>query len=421
MIEGPKPKTTRLLVGVGPSLSSAALVRSTKKIAAALQAEWFAVYVENPRMQRLPEAERLQAVQNLRLAEQMGADTLTLRGQDIAAEIINFARQRQVSMIIFGKPAPRPGWSPVDDLVRQSGDIEIRVITGAPPEPGEAVRVAAPKTLRLPGYGMGLGYIILATGLCFLIYPYFDLPNLIMVYLLAVTLTAVYCGRGPAMLNSLLSVLVFDFCFVPPRWTFPVEDAKYLVTFAVMFLISVVISHLASLIRQQAEAARLHERQTAAMLALSRQLVGARGVAKILQAAVEQISQIFECKAVALLPDEQGRLKAGAGHLLAVFYQDILKEMGIARSAFETGQLTGWGTQNLPDSPILYAPLQAPGGSLGVLALRPKDPQSELWLLPEQLRLRLLESLAKQVALALEVERLGQTAAKAPPSSIPPS
>jgi two-component system sensor histidine kinase KdpD len=418
MTEGPKPQTTRLLVGVGPSLSSAGLVRATQKIAASLQAEWVAVYVESPQMLRLPEAERLQAVQNLRLAEQLGAETLTLRGQDIAAEIINFARQRQVNMILLGKPATRPRWqevfsrSPVDDLVRQSGDIEIRVISGAPAQPGEAVRVAAPKTLRLPGYEMGLVYVILATGLCFLIYPYFDLPNLIMVYLLAVTLTAVYCGRGPALLNSLLSVLAFDFCFVPPRWSFTVEDAKYIVTFAVMFLISVVISHLAGLIRQQAEAARLHERQTAAMLALSRQLVGTRGVAGILQVAVNQISQIFECQAVALLPDDQGKLKAEAGDLSEVFYQDILKEMGIARSAFETGQLTGWGTQNLPDSPILYAPLQATGGALGVLALRPKDPQSEQWLLPEQLRLRLLESLAKQVALALEVERLGHPAAK---------
>jgi len=227
-------------------------------------------------------------------------------------------------------------------------------------------------------------------------------------------LTAVHCGRGPALVNSLLSVLAFDFCFVPPRWSFSVEDAKYVITFAVMFLISVVISHLASLIRQQAEAARLNERQTAAMLALSRQLVGIRGMAGILQAAVAQISQIFECQAVALLPDEQGKLKAEAGDLSEVFYQDILKEMGVARAAFETGRLTGWGTQNMPDSPILYAPLQATGGSLGVLALRPKDPQSEQWLLPEQLRLRLLESLTKQVALALEVERLGQTAAKAP-------
>ena len=90
--------------------------------------------------------------------------------------------------------------------------------------------------MRLPGYEVAFGYFILATGLAFLMYPYFDLPNLIMVYLLGVMATAIHCGRGPAILNSLLSVLAFDFCFVPPRWTFTVEEAKYIVTFAVMFL-----------------------------------------------------------------------------------------------------------------------------------------------------------------------------------------
>ncbi len=417
MTEGAMPQMERLLVCVGPSLSSAGLIRAARKMATRLQAEWLAVYVESPQMLRLPEAERLHAVQNLRLAEQLGGETITLRGQDIAAEIVNCARQRQVTMIVIGKPAPHPRWkdwlarSPVDVLVRQSGEIEVRVITGEPAEPGEAA--AAPKTVRLPGYEMGLLYFILATALCFLMYPFFDLPNLIMVYLLAVMVTAVHCGRGPALLNSLLSVLAFDFCFVPPRWTFTVDEAKYIVTFVVMFIIAVVISHLASLIRRQAEAARMQERQTAAMLALSRQLAATRGVGNILQAAVHQISQIFECRVVALLPDDQGKLKAAAGELSAVFHQDILKEMGVARSSFETGQMAGWETQKHQDSPILYAPLQAASGVLGVLALRPKDPQSEQWLLPEQLRLRLLESLAKQVAMALEVERLEQTAAQA--------
>lgn len=419
MTEVSMPQTGRLLVCVGPSLSSAGLIRAVQKLAARSQAEWLAVYVESPEMLRLPEADRLHAVQNLRLAEQLGGETITLRGHNIAVEIVDFARQRQVTTIIIGKPATRPRWkylfsrSPVDELVRDSGDIEIRVITGEPAEAKEGAVSAPPKSLRMPGYEMGLLYFILGTGLCFLMYPFFDLPNLIMVYLLSVMVTAIHCGRRPALLNSLLSVLAFDFCFVPPRWTFTVEEAKYIVTFAVMFLVAVVISHLAGLIRQQAEAARLQERQTAAMLALSRQLAGTRGVANILQAAVNQISQIFECQAVALLPDEQGKLRTAAGDLSAVFHRDILKEMGVARSAFETDKMSGWGTQNLPDSPILYAPLQAASGVLGVLALRPKDPQSEQWLLPEQLRLRLLEALAKQVAMALEVERLEQSAAQA--------
>ena len=219
MTESSMPQTARLLVCVGPSLSSAGLIRAARKMAARLQAEWLAVYVESPQMLRLPEAERLHAVQNLRLAEQLGGEAITLRGQDIAAEIVNFAGQRQVTTILIGKPVPRPRWkdwlarSPVDDLVRRSGEIEVRVVTGEPAEPGEAA--AAPKAVRLPGYETGLLYFVLATGLCFLMYPFFDLPNLIMVYLLAVLVTAVHCGRGPALLNSLLKRVGLRFLFRP--------------------------------------------------------------------------------------------------------------------------------------------------------------------------------------------------------------
>jgi two-component system sensor histidine kinase KdpD len=132
-------------------------------------------------------------------------------------------------------------------------------------------------------------------------YPYFDLPNLIMVYLLAVMVTAIQCGRGPAILNSLLSVLAFDFCFVPPRFSFTVDEAQYIVTFAVMLVVALVISHLATRLRQEAEIARLQERQAAAMHGLSRQLAGTRGIDRILKAAVQYIGRfrLPRCNAAA--------------------------------------------------------------------------------------------------------------------------
>ncbi len=378
-------------------------------MAAELGVDWFAVYVETPKMLRRPTAERNRAVSNLRLAEQLGAEAITLRGDRIAAEIVDFAGHHQIAKIVAGTPRHRWGdllfRSPVDDLVRLSGEIEIIVTAGAPEERKQVPALVHPKPLRLPDYEVGLIHIALATILCFLMYPYFDLPNLIMVYLLAVLVTAVQCGRGPAILNALLAVLAFDFCFVPPRWSFTVEDAKYVVTFVVMFVVAVVIGHSTSLIKRQAEAARLQERQTATLHALSRQLAGSRGIETILQVAVQHVSSTFHCEVVALLPDEFKRLHAVAGDMDSVFPQQILKEMSVAQRSFETGQIAGWGTQDSQGAENLYVPLQA-GDVLGVLALRPTDPQLPEWLLPEQLRLRLLESLAKEIALALGVERL---------------
>lgn len=411
------PRVERLLVCIGPSPSSANLVRVTQTLAADLKAEWFAVYVEDARMLRLPETERNRAIYNLRLAEQLGAEVITLRGRRIAEEIASFARQRKITRIVVGKPR-QPRWkailwrSPVDDLVRLSGEIEVEVMAGEPGKQTEPAVSVQPKNIRWPGYEIGFFYFVLATGLSFLMYPYVDLPNLIMVYLIEVLVTAIHCGRGPAILNSFLSVLAFDVCFVPPRWSLTVEEAKYLVTFGVMFLVAVVISHLTSLIRRQAEAARLQERQTAAMHSLSRELASTRGVEQILRAAVKHLAEIFDCQAAALLPDEKGQVHVAAGDV-AVFQKDILKELGVAQWVYQKGQLAGWGTQNLPESQILYVPLQTADAVLGVLALRPRDPESEYWLLPEQLRLRLLESLAKQTALALQMEHLQKTALEA--------
>ena len=280
-----KPPAVRLLVCVGPSTSSAKLINSAKKMAASLNAEWFAVYVEEPKMLMLPEAERNRAADNLRLAEQLGAETVTLTGRDIAEELIEFARQRNITKIIAGKPK-RFFWksillrSPVDQLVRIGGEIDIYIITGESGEYREPTYVIRPKKIPLSDYGTGLMLFILANGLCFLMHPYFDLSNLIMVYLLGVMLTAMYCGRLPAILISLLSVLAFDFFFVPPRFSFTVEDSQYIVTFIVMFLAALLISHLATLMRQQAEVARLQERQAAAMHGLSRQLASTRGMEK---------------------------------------------------------------------------------------------------------------------------------------------
>jgi len=288
----------------------------------------------------------------------------------------------------------------VDQLVRTSGEIDVYVITGEPGEPREAAYVIRPKRIQLSDYGTGVLYLILATAICFLMYPYFHLSNLIMVYLLGVMLTATGCGQGPAILMSLLSVLAFDFFFVPPRFSFTVEEAQYIVTFMVMFLVALVISHLAAGMRQQTAVARLQERQAAAMHGLSRQLASTRGVEKILQVAVQYISEIFDGEVLALLPDEKGKLNVAAGDLSSVVHKDIVKEMDVARSAYDSGQMAGWGTQTSPTTENLYVPLRKADTILGILALRPRDP--ERFLLGEQLSL--MESLGKQVALALEVE-----------------
>jgi two-component system sensor histidine kinase KdpD len=409
-----KPMKERLLVCISSSPSAANLINAAKRMAAGLHAPWFAIYVEQPKMLMLPQAEHTRALDNVRLAEHLGAETVTLQGRNIAKEIISFARQRNVTKIVMGKPRRSRLKSillrsPVDQLVRMSKEIDVYVLTGEAGEPRETSYSIPPQGILWADYGTGILYLILASALCFLMYPHFHLSNLMMVYLLGVVLTATGCGRGPAILVSLLSVLAFDFFFVPPRFTFTVEEAQYIVTFAVMLIVSLVISYLTTQMRQQAEIARLQERQATAMHGLSRELANTRGIQKILQVAVQYISGVFDSQVVVLLPEGKDKLKVVAGNFSSVFHKDIVKEFKIARSAYKTGLMVGWGIQGSPGqraiyemAEILYVPLQAANFTLGVLALRPRDPER----LPRAEQLRLMESLAKQVALALEVERL---------------
>jgi two-component system sensor histidine kinase KdpD len=376
-------------------------------MAASLHAKWSAVYVEQPKMALLPEAERSRVAEDLRLAERLGAETVTLVGRNVAEKIVEFARQRNVTRIIVGKPA-RPSWrgilfkSPVDRLLRVSRDIDVYVTTGAPEERREPAYVIRPERIDLSDYGAGFLYLVLATGICFAMFPYFDLANLIMVYLLAVMITATSCGRGPAILMSLLSVLAFDVFFVPPRFSITVEESQYIVTFVVMGVVALVISHLAAGMRQQAEIARLQEREAAAMHGLSRRLASARGVETILQLTVQYMAEIFDCGVSALQLDETRKLKVAAGELSSVIEKGVVKEMAAAHEAYDTGRMTGWGTKTSPTTENLYVPLRAGGTTWGILVLRPRDPGR--FLVREQLTL--LESLAGQVALALEVERV---------------
>lgn len=406
-IEVTWPTSGRLLVCVGPSPTSARLVRAAKRMAAAQHAQWLAAYVET---QPLSPADprHNQVVQNLRLAEQLGAEVVTLSGRSIPEEIITLARAKNVSTIVIGKPV-RPRLldtllgSPVDELIRKSAEIDVQVIRGdegGQPGPRPRPELHAPAAPDLRGYGQSLLAVAACSAVCFAMYPFFELANLIVVYLLGTMFIASRSGLGPAILSSALGVLCFDVFFVPPRFSLAVSDTQYLFTFAIMFLVAVVISRLAARIRQQAEAARRREARTQVMLALSRELAGTRGTERLLRIAIEHISEIFSCRALAFLPDDEGRLRGHVGEADAFAVSH--KTEGVAQWVFANGQPAGLGTLTLPTSGALFVPLSGLKGPAGVLGLLPQTPGA--LFSPEQTHM--IETLARQVGLALEVERL---------------
>ena len=405
------PVRERLLVCIGPSPSSIRLVRAAKRMAEGLGAEWIVAYVETPSQVRLPQEARDRVAQTMRLAEQLGAEVHTLTGQRMSDEILAFARSRNVSKIVVGKPE-RPLWrriamgSIVDTIVQGSGQIDVYVITGD----RDDSRPLPPRTWQTqtnwPPYGYALAVVAFCTGIAWAMFPYFAFSNLIMVYLLGVIVVATRYGRGPSLLASLTSVAAFDFFFVPPYYTFAVSDSQYFITFSVMLIVAVVISGLANRIRAQAESAREREGRIAALYAMSRELASTRGVEDLLAVATRHITELFRARVTILLPDARGRLGEVTGG--AEFPMEA-SEVAVSQWVYEHGRVAGQGTDTLPGAAGLYVPLLGSRGAVGVLGLRPTDPRS--LQAPEQLHQ--VETFASQTALAIERAQLAAAAEQA--------
>jgi two-component system sensor histidine kinase KdpD len=230
--------------------------------------------------------------------------------------------------------------------------------------------------------------------------------NVVMLYLAAVVYAAVAWGRGPSVLASVLSVLAFDFFFVPPQLTFAVSDTEYLLTFVGLFLVGLVVSSLAAQAREQAEAARSRAEQTGALYALSRELAAASETEQLLRVVLRHVVQTFGREAAILLPqgDQLGVHAASPGlHLSAA-------EQAGADWAFRHGEPAGGSTSTLPAASLRYLPMKTARGVVGVLGVQ-RAPQAERQLSPEQVRL--LESFASQAGLAIERAQLAQQASQA--------
>jgi two-component system sensor histidine kinase KdpD len=411
-IERTWPVAERLLVCVGPSPFSPKLVRAGCRLADQLGAKWIVAYVETPAHARLPEADRDRIAQTLRLAEQLGAEAVTLSGDTMSEEILAYARARNVSRIVLGKPA-RSLWrrillgSVVDALVRGSGEIDIHVISGeGQPAPARMPRLAAPTPDRAE-YGLAAAMVAFCTGIAWGIFPHVGLSNLIMVYLLGVVAVATRTGRGPTVLASVLSVAVFDFFFVPPYLSFAVSDAEYLITFTVMLIVALVISGLTVRIRAQADAARQRERRIAALYAMSRELAGTRGVASLLEIALRHVGEVFAGQMAILLPEESGRLRVR--HARPPELPMDASEVAVAQWVLDHRERAGLGTATLPGARALYLPLLASQGAVGVLGMRPANPRA----LEGPESLHQLETFASQTALAIERAQLAEKAQRA--------
>lgn len=399
-----------ILAGVGPHEDAAQTVRTAARLAGQLNVKWHAAYVETPRLQRLPAKRRDKILAVLQLAQELGAATAVLTGDRVAPVLAAQALQLNCATVVLGRPVTPDNWTrwipakpvgrelaqlaPSLDIVETAHARSSRRLPEALGSSGSGVDSLETDEVahaRWPGFMWALGASIAVTLLATPLHGLLELTNIVMLYLLAVVAVAMRFGRGPAAMAALLNVLAFDFFFVSPRLSFAVSDVQYVVTFAVMLGVGLLVGQLTAGLRFAAGVSNSRERRAQSLFELTRELSAALETSQVISIGASAVQEHFGGRAVVVAMDEADNLH----------YPDDLPvgfDKSVADWTLRQGQSAGLATNTLAAHSWRYVPLKAPMRVRGVLALEPSNPR---WLLiPEQAQQ--LDTLARQIAIALE-------------------
>jgi len=390
------------LVCISSNPRAAKIIRAAKQIASDLGAQWTVVHVERPLAFEQNAEDKGQVAEMLHFAEKMGASTVTLSGEDVAETLISYARSKNISRIIIGKPG-KPSLretlfgSFIDKLTRKCGEIDLYLISGESEEEPPKTQYVPAKSFSWKGVLWAVFTIGLCTAIDKLLFSYLALANLIMVYLLGVAWLAFRYGRHISIIGTLLSIVSFDFFFIPPFYSFSVMDKEHLITFGVMLVVGLIIGSLTGRLRRQTIELRLREEKTRVLYSLSRDLAKSSRPDELFQIFLSHIQDFFKCPAAILVADST---KRALTILTAISYGRELatKELAVASWVYEHRKIAGKGTDTFSGSEGLYVPLTGSQEIVGVLGVFPSD--EEKFLSPDNFHT--LEMFVSQTALAVE-------------------
>jgi two-component system sensor histidine kinase KdpD len=398
-ISGPWRTNHRLLVGVFASPYSEWLIRWTRNMAYALGAPWMGVYVEPSAP--LSDAEKQLLEKNLTLVRQLGGEVILTTGESVAAELLRIAHQHNVTQIVAGKsrrkanPFLRRG-TLVDQLIHDSGDIDVYVVSGNSVARIPTGHRARTKVFSWASY-VAVSLIIMALSVLFYygFLPFIGYRAVGVLYLVVVLALAYRFGRGPALLGAILSAATWDYFFIPPKFTFAMSEIEDRMTVVVYLIAAGSIGQLAARLKNQRSLLHQREEKTLILYDFSRSLSEADTVADVVEISLSRLERILPGR-IGIVISSQGNRETHGNFNLPE------KELAVVEWVLNNGRAAGHGTETLPGASGLYLPLLTPkGGVFGLLGVQ----LSEVRPLPSDVR-ALLEALCHQIEVALEREML---------------
>jgi len=393
-IPGPWPAAERLLVCIRPGPTAEHMVRAAYRLATRFDADLIVFSVDVNDERALSPQERSWINQALETGRRLGGKIVRYRGNDVADEILRYARRSNVSMIMLGKPHGLDIFSsPVYRVIRQSHGIDVHLY-----EPkGKSIYIPLQKQIPLfftAEYVISLVIIAAVVGINFFLREYIGPSNLLIIQLIPVLVSAFFFRRRVALFTAGLSILIFDFLFVEPYYTFTIHDWEYFIAFIGYITIAFIISNLATRLRHLLPQILKSEAEVEATSGLSRELVEAKTQQDVFKTLANQMHNFGPGLFAVLTPSSSG-LQIGTGDADYPLHD---KEKAIAQWAYENGQIAGAGTDNLPAGKGYYIPIKTHRMIFGIMAFTFDKPDEAL--IPENKEI--FETMAFLGALALE-------------------
>ncbi|HUO93017.1 MAG TPA: sensor histidine kinase KdpD [Rhizomicrobium sp.] len=409
-IQGPWEASERVLVAVGTRPGASALVRYGRRLADRLRASWTAIYVETSEAQRLSEHEHDRVAEALRVAERLGGEAVTIPASTVADGVIDYAQSNNFTHIVVAA-IRQPRWlefirpSAAHEIIRRAGDLSVHVVseerTSAKDKDEPARAPPAADGFKAEPFVGSLGVVAVALAIGLVLQQSLAVSNIALVFMAAVLVSAISYGRWPSLFACFVSVLAYNFFFLPPLYTFTISDRENVVALFFFALVAVIVSNLMVRVRDQVMTARERAKVTEDLYLFSRKLAGIVSLDDLLWATVYQMAAMLKVRVVLLLPDGEG-VSVRAGYPP----EDLLDDADLAAASWTWQHLraAGRGADTLPGAKRLFLPMRTGRGPIGVIGLD-NDRQGPI-LSPDQRRL--LDALSDQAALAIERVNLVQ-------------
>ncbi len=391
----------RLIAAISPSPHSVPVIRWARRVSHTMDASWVVVYVEQA--DKLSEEQREQLAKNMKLARELGAEVVTTSGVNIADSLIRVAREQNASQILVGKPdrfvfsrAARL----IDDLMKRSTDIDIYIVGQETGRTKRKMSSILPKPQSTPvHYLAAFAFVLLAALICYPFQDFIGYRTVSFILLLVVSLLPLQLGPGPTVLGAAVGALSWDFLFIPPRFTFSINNLEDSLLAAMFFLVATVTGVLSARVRKRERIIKQREARTSALFFLTKDLSSAHSQDEVIRTAVSNIKKYFDADVAFILGDAEGEMAAEA-HDASSFHPDS-KEYSVAAWVYWNETKAGKNTDTLPSAQATYFPMSGPRYPLGVVGVK-LNYDTDLTIDQETL----LENFISQITSAIERELL---------------